>query len=188
MKKLLLLAVLAVVFIATPAMAKEGPYIGVGLTYVNIIGTDPDVETIDPATGLELRVGHNFGSIALEGNLIRSTHNETLAGFTDADFTGLSIDLRLSFSQEQDPTQVYMLAGLGAYMIEESVGLIDYEFTGSGLNLGVGFEHFFNQQVAFDVRGVYRIITYDEEANGALVATGLNGDTFTLGAALNLHF
>jgi hypothetical protein len=190
MKKLLLFAILAVVFIATPVMAKEGPYMGVGLTYVNIASGDPYFDTIDPATGLELRVGFNMGSIAIEGNFIGSTHPDSFPGFSDGDFKGASVDLRISFSQEQDPTQVYLLAGLGAYTFDQTDSFTgdDYEFTGSGVNLGVGFEHFFNQQVAFDLRGVYRIITYDEEVNGFLVATGVDGDTFTLGAALNLHF
>jgi Outer membrane protein beta-barrel domain len=188
MKKLLLFAVLAVVFIATPVMAKEGPYMGVGLTYVNIVSGDPYFDTIDPATGLELRVGYNMGSIAIEGNFIGSTHPDSFPGYSDGDFSGASVDLRISFSQEQDPTQVYLLAGLGAYSFEQSGGGFNYEFTGTGVNLGVGFEHFFNQQVAFDLRGVYRVITYDEEINGVLWATGIDGDTFTMSAALNLHF
>lgn len=189
MKKLFVLALLAVGLIATPAMAKEGPYLGVGLTYVNFMG-DPGFDTVDPAVGLELRAGYSMGSIAIEGNLISSTHNDTAFGYSDADFAGISVDLRLSLSQEHEPTQVYVLAGLGAYAFEETDEFsgIDYELTGGGVNLGVGFEHFFNEQVALDVRGVYRFIDYDVEENGVETATGVDGNTFTVGAALNLHF
>jgi hypothetical protein len=190
MKKILILVALVLGLVASPAMAKEGPYLGAGLTYVNITSSEPGFETIDPAVGLELRVGYSFGSIALEGNLISSSHNDTVPGYSDADFAGLSIDLRVSLSQENDPTQVYFLAGLGSYAFEETDEFlgIDYELTGGGVNLGVGFEHFFNEQVALDVRGVYRFINYDVEENGVETATGVDGDTFTVGAALNLHF
>ena len=60
--------------------------------------------------------------------------------------------------------------------------------SGPGLNLGMGFEHYFNQQVSIDVRGVYRFINYNLYINGFNVATNINGDTFTLGVALNYHF
>jgi opacity protein-like surface antigen len=188
MKKFLVLAVLALALVATPAMAKEGPYVGIGLTYVNI-GGDSWFDTIDPATGLELRVGYNFGSIALEGNFIGSTHEDSLPGYSDGDFRGASIDLRISFSQQNEPTQVYALVGLGAYSFEQTdIAGNDWEFEGGGFNLGIGFEHFFNEQVAIDVRGVYRFINYDLDQNGVQAATDLDGDTFTLGVGLNLHF
>lgn len=190
MKKILFLAVAAVMLIAAPAMAKEGPYIGVGLTYVGMVGDPGYFKTVDAAMGLELRAGYSLGSIAFEGNLIGSTHQDSQPGFSDGDFKGASIDLRLSFSQEQDPTQFYLLVGLGAYKFTRTDTSHSnyYELTGGGVNLGAGFEHFFNQQVAIDLRGVYRAIQYDVDKNGAPYATGIDGDAFTLGAALNLHF
>lgn len=192
MKKHVLIWMLAgaLAFIAAPAMAKEGPYLGVGFTYVNMVGSDPFFDTVDSAIGLELRLGYSLGSIAFEGNLIGSTHDDSIVGFSDGDFTGASIDLRFSFSQLYDPTQVYLLVGLGAYSFEQTDALFGdtYELEGPGFNLGIGFEHFFNEQVAFDIRGVYRFIDYDLNINGFQFASGVDGDTFTLGAALNLHF
>lgn len=180
MKKLLLFAALAVVFIATPAMAKEGPYFGGSLVSSTITGSDLN-DFYDPSGGVELRLGFSFGSIAIEGNLL-SVDQMGAAGFADADFTAATIDLRLSFSQTNDPTQVFFLAGLGTYSLEDFSG----ELTGGGVNLGGGIEHFFNEQVALDIRGVYRFITYDE-FDGAPIAD-VNGDAFTLGVGLNLHF
>lgn len=189
MKKLLVLAVLAVSLIATPAMARQvGAYLGIGLTYVNIVSTHPDFETVNAAIGRELRVGYNTGSIAFEGNLISSTHPDDATGFSDGDFTGLNIDLRLSFSEVYDPSQVYFLVGLGTNSFEQTGSGNSYKFTGSGVNIGVGVEHFFNPQVAIDIRGVYRLISYDLVIDGSTVETGIDGDTLTLGAALNLHF
>ncbi len=189
--KVLVFVVLALALMAAPAMAKEGPYLGAGLTYVNITNAaDQYFDTVNPAIGLELRVGYNFGSVALEGNFIGSTHEDDFPGFSDGDFRAASIDLRFSFTQQNDPTQVYGLVGVGAYSFEQTDTFFGdkYEFDGAGLNLGLGFEHFFNEQVALDVRGVYRFINYDLDVNGVQVANNLDGDTFTLGVALNFHF
>lgn len=191
MKKIIFLSALAMLFCFTPAMAKEGPYLGVGLTYVNITDSaDPYFETVDPAIGLELRVGYNFGAVALEGNFIVSNHDDDFPGFSNGDFSGVSMDLRVFFTHPQDPTQVYFLVGVGAYSFEQTDNFTGdiYEFDGPGFDLGLGFEHFFNPQVALDVRGVYRFINYDSDINGFTVATDVDGDTFTLGVALNFHF
>jgi opacity protein-like surface antigen len=191
MKKMILLSALAVLLCFTPAMAKEGPYVGMGLAYVNITSAaDPYFDTIDPAIGLDMRVGYNFGAIALEGNFILSTHDDDFPGFSSGDFSGASIDLRVFFTHPRDPTQVYFLAGVGAYSFKQIDNFFGdaYTLEGPGFDLGLGFEHFFNQQVALDVRGVYRFINYDLEINGITVDTNVNGDTFTLGVALNFHF
>lgn len=180
MKKLLLFAVLAVVFIATPAMAKEGPYVGGSFVYSHATGSDIDYG-LDDSTGLELRIGHSFGSIAVEGNIL-SVNQTGAPGYYDADFNGVTVDLRVSFSQAHEPSQVYVLAGLGAYSLETPI----QDFEGSGFNLGVGIEHFFNEQVALDIRGVYRFIDYDE-VNG-FTGYNVDGDMLTIGVGLNLHF
>ena len=189
MKKLLLFAVLAVVFIATPVMAKEGPYFGVGLAYDSIVGSDLD--NWDAGGGLNLKFGYNFGSIALEGDWFKTEHKGD-PGYVDADLSGLSINLRISFSETNDPTQVYILAGLGAFRLEfaepDAFGITD--LTGSVVNFGAGIEHYFNQQVALNLGLTYRIITYDEaeDAFGTFSIADQNGDTLSLNAGLNLYF
>jgi len=84
---------------------------------------------------------------------------------------------------------VYFLAGVGWYSFDETdIGGNDHELEGGGFDLGMGFEHYFTPQVALDVRGVYRFISYDYDINGVRFANNINGDTFTLGTALNYHF
>lgn len=183
MKKLLVLAVLTAALIATPATAREGVYLGADLVYNTIQGSDFDY--YDPAGGLEIKVGYNFGSIAIEGNIFKSTHSA--AGYMDVDFSGASVDARISFSQTNDPNQVYVLIGLGAYTIEDPSA----KLTGSGFNLGVGIEHFFNQQVALNLAGIYRFISYDEIESGGVtypLSPEADGDAFTLAVGLNLYF
>ena len=191
MKKILFLSALAILLFVTPAMAKQGPYVGIGLTYVDITSmADPYFDTVDPSLGLELRFGYNFGQVALEGNFIGSTHHDSFPGFSDGDFFGWSIDLRVFLLPLPEPNQVYLLFGVGGYEFSQNDNFTGehFDLTGPGFNLGMGFEHYFNPQVSIDVRGVYRFINYDEEINGFTVDTNVNGDTFTLGAAVNFHF
>jgi hypothetical protein len=190
MKKIMLLSALAILLCFAPAMAQEGPYAGVGLDYVNITSAaDPYFDTIDPAVGLDIRFGYNFGQVALEGNFIVSSHHDDFPGFSDGDFFGFSIDLKVFFTQPRDPNQFYFLAGVGGYSFDQHDNIGNsFSLDGPGFDLGLGFEHYFNPQVSLDVRGVYRFISYDLKQNGFLVATSVNGDTFTLGTALNFHF
>ncbi|HEX9136228.1 MAG TPA: porin family protein [Nitrospirota bacterium] len=189
MKKIFLLSALAILLCVTPAMARQGPYVGVGFTYVDITSmADPYFDTVDPALGYEFRFGYNFGPMAIEGNFIGSTHHDSFPGFSDGDLWGWSLDFRFFLLPE--PNQLYLLLGVGGYEFSQNDNFTGehFDLTGPGFNLGMGFEHYFNPQVSIDLRGVYRFINYDEEINGFTVDTNVNGDTFTLGVAVNFHF
>ncbi len=191
MKKIVLLSVMSIFFCFSPAMAKVGPYVGLGFDYVDITSAaDPYFNTIDPAFGLDVRLGYNFGMIAVEGNFIYSSHHDTFPGFSHGDFYGFSVDMRVFVTNPYSPNQLYLLAGVGGYSFHQydnNLGISNY-FDGPGFDLGLGFEHYFNPQFSVDLRGVYRFISYDWSQYGFTVATGVNGDTFTAGAALNFHF
>lgn len=79
------------------------------------------------------------------------------------------------------------MVGLGLYEFDHADGIM--VFSGDGVNLGVGVEHFFNQQVALNLAGIYRFITYDEvEIGGTTYSADEDGDVFTLAVGLNLYF
>lgn len=180
MKKILVLAVLAVVLVAAPVMAKEGAYLGAGLYLNEIVGDDLDV--FDPGIGLGLRFGYNFGSVALEGNFIRVDHSGD-PGVADGTFTNLSADFKIFFSQPDDSNQFYGLVGLGVYELDLDNG---NNLEGNGFNLGGGMEHYFNEQVALNLSAIYRFITYDE-VNGTSIPD-LDGDALSLEAGVNFYF
>ncbi len=170
-------------------MAKVGPYVGAGLNYVDITSAaDPFFDTVDPALGVDVRFGYNFGMIAVEGNFIYSSHHDSFPGASNGNFYGFSVDARF-FLNPLSRNQVYFLAGVGGYSFHETDNLGNsFHFDGPGFDLGLGFEPYFSPQLSLDLRAVYRFISYDFEQNGFTIATGVNGDTFTLGAALNFHF
>jgi opacity protein-like surface antigen len=180
MKKILVMGALALALVASPAMAKEGLYLGGGLVINSITGDDLDM--YDAGGGLNLRFGYNFGQVALEADLMGSGH--TADGYEDASFGGFSINLRVYFSPDENPTQPYFLAGIGGYGFEFDNG---DEFSGGGFNLGFGLEHYLNTNLALDFQAVYRFIEYDE-FNGYPIAPEYDGDVFTLAFGLNYHF
>jgi opacity protein-like surface antigen len=180
MKKILILAVLALALAASPVTAREGLYMGAGLVVNSLVGND--VDAYDAGTGLGLRLGYNFGQVALEGNLVASDHTTNMGA--EATFGGFSLDLRVFLSQDQNPAQPYFLVGLGGYSLEVNNW---FDYAGGGFNLGMGMEYYLDTNLAFDVSGIYRFIGYDE-LNGWPLPQELDGDTFTLAFGMNYHF
>ncbi len=190
MKKILLITVLSYLLVASPAMAKEGFYLGAGLTRDQMLSSD--LRSLDPAVGLDIKVGYNFGSFALEGNILGSDHGDTRPGFGDADFSGLSIDFRIPLFQAAQENKVYVVAGLAGYTLKEhDPALGEVKYTGGGLDLGAGVEHYFNPNVAFNLAVIYRTINYDKkESQGTTVSLSpkINGDVLTVEVGLNYYF
>lgn len=171
------MVVLARALVASPAMAKEGLYPGGGLVINNIVGDD--VNVYNSAGGLGLRIGCNFGQVALEGNLVSSDHTAD-PGYADATFSGFSLDLRVFFSQDQNPARPYFLVGVGGYHLDVDNG---NDIDGSGFNMGLGMEYYLNANLALDAAGIYRFIEYDA-VNGVPIFPEADGDTFTLAVGL----
>ncbi len=118
MKKILLLSVFAVLLGFTPAVAREGPYLGAGFSYNDPVSSD--INDIEPALGYDFKIGYNFGTFALEGSFIGSSHSDKLQGFGTADFSGFSLDARIFvFNPLSDPNQFYFLIGIGSYSIDQ---------------------------------------------------------------------
>jgi len=191
MKKQIMVMLLGILLLAVPAGAKEGFYAGAG--FMNNTMLNSDLNTLKSAVGLDVRVGYNFGSFSLEGNIMGSGHDEKRAGYGKVSFTGLSIDFRIPLTAPEKPNQVYVLAGLGGYSLKgfDPVAAADVKYTGGGYNLGAGLEHYFNEHLAFDLAAVYRAIKYDaKEVRGdtTKLSPRITGDTLSVEAGLNYHF
>lgn len=204
MKKILYFSALAILLCFTPAMAREGVYLGGGLLYN--IPQSSDFDYLDPAVGLDFKFGYNFGPIAVELNFMGSHHNETSPGFGTADFSGFSLDFRFFLSPYGDPNQFYLLTGLGSYYLNgfdpfatvaTSSGaalsptgqFVDY--WGYGFDLGAGLEHYLNPYVSLNFGLIYRFIWYDQAEIGGIsysVNPTLNGDMLSIEFGVNYHF
>ncbi len=191
MKKMFIGMLLGMLLLAVPAGAKQGFYAGGSL--MNDTMLNSDLNTLDSGVGLDVRFGYNFGSFSLEGNIMGSGHDEKRAGYGKVSFGGLSIDFRIPLTAQDNPNQVYILAGLGGYSLKgfDPVAAADVKYTGGGYDLGAGLEHYFNEHLAFDLAAVYRAIKYDKkEVRGDTTKLDprINGDMLSVEAGLNYHF
>ncbi|OGW38974.1 MAG: hypothetical protein A2010_08445 [Nitrospirae bacterium GWD2_57_9] len=190
MRKIFFLSTVMLFAWFTPCFA-QGPYLGAGFVYNNPLGGD--IAYLDPGFGLNFTFGYDFGPVALEGNLMGSEHDDRDPGYGDADFSGLSLDLRIFLSHPDDRNQIYLLTGIGSYSIDEysPVFNADTELNGSGWNFGAGLEHYVNTNAAVHVGFIYRLIRYDEFEVGNVVYERDfhdDGDTLSFQAGFNFYF
>lgn len=190
MKKIFFLTALSVVLMSGQAIANQGFYLGAGFVHNNPVGAD--VDHLNSATGIALRLGYDFGPVSLESSLLGSTHDDERAGIKETEFGGITIDFKIPLTPSDKRNQVYVLAGFGGYSLTYNDPVIgEVKYGGGGMNLGVGTEHYFNKHLAFNLSAVYRSIKYDErEAQGATteISPKIEGDTVAIEAGLNYHF
>ena len=155
MKKYILLFALAVVMIATPAMAKEGFYLGVNVVFNEFGG---DITNLDSGNGLGLRAGIGLNRyLSFEGSLFRTDH-EVKNGTGSVDFTGLTIDAKLNFPLSGSQIEPYILGGVGTYEFDYNGRTTDAK----GGQLGIGIDIYLFPELNFNVGLMRRNITTDE--------------------------
>ena len=191
MKRALFIVALVSLVAAGTVQANEGIYAGAGFVYNRTQSSD--IDFINSATGLDLKAGYNFGPVALEVNLIGSKHAGRKVGYGDTNFGGMSIDLRVPFSQPGQPNQFYVLTGLGGYSLKgyDPTAASEVKYSGGGFDLGAGVEHFFNQHLAFNLAGIYRAIQYDKkevQGNTVTLSPKINGDILSVEAGVVYYF
>lgn len=190
MKKIPVLVALALLLVSAPVFA-QGPYVGTGLVFNSPIGSD--IDYLDPGFGLEIRFGYDFGPVGLEGNWMGSRHDDEDPGYTRADLSAFSLDLRIFLSPLNDPNQFYFLVGMGFYSIDEFDPFFgaDTELNGEGLHFGGGLERYLNANLALNLGVIYRFIRYDEFVVGGDVFSiqpDENGDMLTAQAGILYYF
>jgi len=174
MKKLLVLAVLLMVFVASPVMAKEGFYLGAFIPN-NTISGDAGAGT-SSGSGWGLRVGNGLNRyLAIEGNYSTTSHDSV-------DLKGLAVDLKLNFPLTTlDSAQVmslepYILIGYTHYEIGDST-----TFKSDGLQYGIGIELYLFKELSVNVGLTKSAVSFDTSPK-------LDGTVKTLDIGLIYHF
>src|SRR3970040_2563864 len=94
MKKIIIVAVLGLALAASPAMAKEGFYLG---AYIPVNHISGDISNLDNGGGLGGRAGIGFNKyLALEGSLFRTEHD--FSGGGTYYFQGVTVELQINFT------------------------------------------------------------------------------------------
>lgn len=177
MKKLLVMAVAALAFTATPVLAKEGFYIGAYFVpSEKISGSD------ETGSGYGFRAGLGFNRyFGIEGSY-QMTEYDTGGG--TADLKGTAVDAKINFPLTSlDSNNIMTLEPYirGGYAI-------DYEFSpsgssstsGSGPRIGVGIELYLFKELSISGGWTRTSISFDEPTGKHSIRT------FDVG--LNYHF
>lgn len=188
MKKLLFLAVLALMLIASPAMAREGFYLGGYIPINSISGSSSDfasdvyINSLDTGAGLGLRLGYGFNRyFAIQGSVFITRHSNSL-GIVDQDFTGAELDAKINFPLTGQSFEPYVLLGVGTYELGDSSG----SFKGGGTQAGVGIDFYLSPELSLNTGVTWTRITFDSNDFG--VPADVDANVTTVDIGLTYHF
>lgn len=155
MKKIVLLVVLGLALLTTPASAKSGFYLGANLLFNDFSG---DIDNVDAGNGLGLRAGVGLNRyLAIEGAIFQTDHDVTGGG--SVDFTGLTVDLKLNFPLSGSNIEPYLVGGIGSYELDNGSTTTD----GTGMQIGIGMDIYLFPELSFNVGLMRRNITFDTD-------------------------
>jgi hypothetical protein len=176
MKKLVLLSVTALLFTASPLMAKEGFYIGAYLVpTAKVSGVSGDT-----GSGYGFRAGLGFNRyFSIEGSLEMSEHD--LNGGATADVKGVAADFKINFpltsldSANVMTLEPYVRLGYGASDFDPEQGSSS---SGSGVRFGVGIELYLFRELSVNAGWTSTNVSYgdsiDKDADVRVFDVGLN--------------
>ncbi len=167
MKKLLVIAVLAVALSAAPAAAREGFYAGGFFSVSSISGSSGDsfdqayFDSLGSGLGGGLRLGAGFNEyVSLEGSYSVSYHDTDFLGLSNLQrqkLTGKAIALKVNFPLKESNVEPYFFAGVGAYEIGDSGGTY---YKGSGKEFGAGLDLYVSPEVSLNAGLTFTSITF----------------------------
>ena len=195
MKKLLV--ILGFLLITESAFANDGLYLGAGLMVDHYAALGP----LYMVPGGNLKIGYDFGFIAIEGNIMQDTHGDKLFGYDaqtqgfsgNAKLDGKSVDIRIPLTPSDRQKYVYGLFGVGEYTLVGPDPTIQerVKYSGLGFNLGLGFERYISQHVAFNLAAIYRTVRFDKKESLGITTTlspKLSDDLLSVEIGFNYHF
>lgn len=161
MKKILVMMVLALALVASPAAAKEGFFVGAFLVPSEDISGEAG-QGVDDGSGYGFRVGMGFGKyFSVEGVLERTELDVTGGGTVEMD--GIAVNARVNFplttldSAKVMSFEPYVLVGYGMYDATQGGDSND----GSGFRIGVGIEQYLFRELSVNVGYSSTKVTFD---------------------------
>ena len=173
----------------------KGFYLG-GDAIANIPEADlrGDFAKVKPGGGLDLKIGYNFPiNLALEMELGFSGHQVEKE---DAGIGFLGFDLRyFPFSFSDRPLYPFIRFGAGWYALsinnfQDGLGRTgDLKLKGKGVDIGIGFDYYFDPHVSFEAGLTQRFVTYDDlDFLGASLTNDVKGHMTSLSVGAKYHF
>ncbi len=188
MKRLLILAVCAVIFAAAPAAAKEGLYLG-GYIPIN----DIDLSGVESGSGWGLRIGNGLNRyFSVEVGYSETSHDAT--GGLSYDMTTVALDLRINFplttldSNQIMSLEPYILLGAGAYDLSGDTAVVagaDSSVKGTGTQFGFGIELYLFHELSVHAGWTKANMSF---TSGTGTAGDIDADVTTLDFGVIYHF
>jgi hypothetical protein len=148
-----MLMVLTGMLTATPALAKEGFYLGANILFNDFSGA---IDDLDSGHGLGLRGGYRLNRyLSFEAAVFTTSHDVQSGG--SVDFKGGTIDAKLNVPLTGSHIEPYLYGGVGSYTLEGSGSSAD----GKGGQVGVGLDITLFPELSFCVGLARRSIVFD---------------------------
>ena len=140
--------VLAMTLAATPAIAKEGCYLGVNMLFNDISGDVNSSDTYDSSNGLGLRGGFGLNRyLSFEVAIWKTKHDIKATGEKKADLKAGTVDLKLNLPLSGSYIEPYIFIGYGKYTLEQ--GSISED--GEGGRIGIGMDIYLFPELSCNV-------------------------------------
>ena len=175
---LMSLTVVLLLFIAAPARAKEGFYLGANALFNDISGDINSPETVSSGNGRGLRGGFGLNRhFAIEVGIWKTKHTPA-NGVSAADLEAGTLDLKISFPLSGSYIEPYLLVGAGDYTIEQS----GISSKGNGGRIGTGIDIYLFPALSLNVGFTYNKVTFTNSGQD------IGGKITTTDFGLTYHF
>jgi len=165
-------------FIAAPATAKEGFYLGANVLFNDISGDVNSPETVNSGNGRGLRGGFGLNQyFAIEAGVWKTKHAPTNGG-SAANLEAGTLDLKIRFPSSDSYVEPYLLAGAGRYAIEQSGISRD----GKGGRIGIGIDIYLFPALSLNVGFTHNKVTFTNSGQD------IGGKITTMDFGLTYHF
>lgn len=174
----LILAIMLLLFIAPPASAKEGFYLGGKVPFNDISGDINSPESLNSGNGRGLRGGYGLNRyFAIEMGIWKTKHTHTNSESAAVLEAG-TLDLKINYPLAGSHIEPYLLFGAGRYTIEQNRISSD----GKGGRIGIGIDIFLVPAVSLNVGYTRNNVTFTNAGQN----TG--GKITTTDFGLTYHF
>lgn len=180
MKRLLLSAVAAMMLMASPALAKDGFYIG---AYFVPSAEISGISGVDTGTGYGFRAGMGIGRyFSIEGSYETAEHD--LTGGGTADLRGIAVDGKVNFPLTSlDSANVMTLEPFVkvGYGVDYELETDSMKSSGGGIRVGVGLELYLFRELSLSGGWTRTKVSFDAPLDK-------DGAVRVFDVGLNYHF
>jgi len=167
---LMSLTAVLLLFVAAPAEAKEGFYLGADVQFNDISGNINSPETVNSGNGRGLRGGFGLNrNFAIEAGIWKTKHTPTDGG-NAANLEAGTLDLKISFPLSGSNIEPYLLVGAGSYTIEQNGISSD----GKGGRIGIGIDIYLFPALSLNVGFTHNKVTFTnwgQDIGGTITTT-----------------